>query len=154
MEIEMEVAGVAMYDDDAVLLLRARTGGGFLLIEVTSAEAQLIQLRLENVRTRRPLTHTLMLKIIEDLGAKLAKVVMNELKDGFVHAQLCLNAKQRPMMIDARPSDAITLAIEANAPICADESLFVALAAAREKASHAEMKEWFTSLNPKELDKM
>ncbi len=100
-----------------VVVLRDDAHGRWLPIVVGSTEAQAIALQLEKVEPPRPLTHDLMKNLLESLDAKVSRVVVTELRENTYYAKIGLQLDGKKREIDARPSDAIALALRMNAPI-------------------------------------
>lgn len=127
------------------LILKEVSGNRRLPIIIGAFEAQSIALEMEGIKPPRPLTHDLMKSILESLGADLEEIVISELRDGTFFAKLNFDSQE----IDARPSDAIALAVRFGAPIFVsdkvmDEAAFVpeeeeseAPAASGETTQHA-----------------
>jgi len=95
------------------LILKEVNGNRRLPIIIGAFEAQSIALEMEGIKPPRPLTHDLMKNILETMGNDLAEIVISELKDGTFFARLAFDSRE----IDARPSDAIALAVRFGAPI-------------------------------------
>ena len=95
------------------LILKEVSGSRRLPIIIGAFEAQSIALEMEGIKPPRPLTHDLMKNILDSMGADLAEIVISELKDGTFYAKLRFDGQE----IDARPSDAIALAVRVGAPI-------------------------------------
>jgi hypothetical protein len=95
------------------LILKEVNGNRRLPIIIGAFEAQSIALEMEGIKPPRPLTHDLMKSILETLGAELDEIYINELRDGTFYAKLSFDTQE----IDARPSDAIALAVRFGAPI-------------------------------------
>jgi bifunctional DNase/RNase len=95
------------------LILKEVNGNRRLPIIIGAFEAQSIALEMEGIKPPRPLTHDLIKNILESVGAELAEITISELKDGTFYAKLSLDSQE----IDARPSDAIALAVRFGAPI-------------------------------------
>lgn len=95
------------------LILKEVNGNRRLPIIIGAFEAQSIALEMEGIKPPRPLTHDLMKNILETLGSDLSEINISELKDGTFFARLILDSQE----IDARPSDAIALAVRFGAPI-------------------------------------
>jgi uncharacterized protein len=72
---------------------------------------------LQNVETARPLTHDLLISVIEELGGVVSHVLVNELKEDYFTARVFIDQNGKLIDIDARPSDAIALAVRAKVPI-------------------------------------
>jgi bifunctional DNase/RNase len=95
------------------LILKEVNGNRRLPIIIGAFEAQSIALEMEGVKPPRPLTHDLIKNILESLGSDLAEIIISELRDGTFYAKLTLDSQE----VDARPSDAIALAVRYGAPI-------------------------------------
>ncbi len=95
-----------------------------LPIFVGPAEARAIERGLHGDRIPRPLTHDLLLLAIQALGGRVQQVVITDLKRGVYYAEIWLQQRDRRLKLDARPSDAIALALRANAPIFVREQVF------------------------------
>lgn len=95
------------------LILKEVNGNRRLPIIIGAFEAQSIALEMEGIKPPRPLTHDLMKNILDSTGNELSEININELKDGTFYARLIFEAQE----IDARPSDAIALAVRFGAPI-------------------------------------
>ena len=100
-----------------VVILKEEKENRWLPIVVGSSEAQAIALQLENISPPRPLTHDLIRNLLETLDAKVERIVVNDLRDNTYFALLGLNLNGELRNIDARPSDAIALALRTSAPI-------------------------------------
>jgi bifunctional DNase/RNase len=106
-----------------IILLRDSEGQKVLPIWVGIYEANAIALQIENVSTPRPMTHDLLKNVISDLRASVQKIVVSDLKDNTFFALIYLDVNGETVAIDARPSDAIALALRARAPIFVEESV-------------------------------
>ncbi|HUN67047.1 MAG TPA: bifunctional nuclease family protein [Bacteroidota bacterium] len=95
------------------LILKEVSGSRRLPIIIGAFEAQSIALEMEGIKPPRPLTHDLIKNILETLGTELVEITISELKDGTFYAKLGFDGSE----IDARPSDAIALAVRFGAPI-------------------------------------
>src|SRR4051812_28320932 len=138
----MEIIGLTSSPQSSgsyALILQETGGGGRRLSILIGAEvAQSIALELESIKPPRPVTHDLLKNVIEALGATVLEVTINDLRDGTFYATLTLDAT--PQEIDARPSDAIALAIRCGAPIYVAESVMheAGIVAAEEEESEGE----------------
>ena len=101
------------------LILKEVNGNRRLPIIIGAYEAQSIALEMEGVKPPRPLTHDLIKSILDSLGTELTEITINELKDGTFYAKLSLDSQE----VDARPSDAIALAVRYGAPIFVAEKV-------------------------------
>jgi len=109
-----------------IIVLRDGEGERILPIWVGVFEANAIALQIENVRTPRPMTHDLLRSVIENLSARVERVVVCELKENTFYARIHLQSGNDAHTIDARPSDAIALALRARCPIHVSESVLAA----------------------------
>ena len=107
-----------------VVVLEAVADKRLLPIWIDIAEARSIALELEKVKPPRPLTHDLMRNILKDFGATLERAVITELRNTTYYALLYLRLKGQDLQIDARPSDAMALALKMNAPIFVSSQVF------------------------------
>lgn len=105
------------------ILLKEIEGVRRLPIIIGAFEAQAIALEMEGIKPPRPLTHDLLKTLVENLGANVVEVVVSELKDNTFYAKIVLEASGLSNEIDARPSDAIALAVRAYAPIYVNETV-------------------------------
>ncbi len=126
--IECEILGLSQGSTGSqsgafALLLKEVEGNRRLPILIGTFEAQAIALELENIHPPRPLTHDLLKILLDNLGATLINVVITELRDNTFFAKIVLEVSALTNEIDCRPSDAIALALRANAPIFVSESV-------------------------------
>ncbi len=105
------------------LLLKESYGNRRLPIIIGSFEAQSIALELEGIKPPRPLTHDLLKNLVDDLGATVQEIFINELRDNTFYAKIILDVSSMTTTIDARPSDAIALAVRAGAQIFVAEEV-------------------------------
>jgi len=106
-----------------VVILRDDVNNRWLPIVVGNTEAQAIALQLENVSPPRPLTHDLIKNLLESIEAKISRVVVSDLRENTYFALIGLKLNGSDADIDARPSDAIALALRMNAPIFVAEDV-------------------------------
>lgn len=114
------------------LILKETEGERRLPIIIGQFEAQAIALELEGIRPPRPLTHDLVKNVIDSLGNMLSDVLINELRDGTFYARLNVEGNAANHEIDARPSDAIAIAIRFGVPIFVSETVMEEAAATPE----------------------
>ncbi|MCH6558916.1 bifunctional nuclease family protein [candidate division KSB1 bacterium] len=100
-----------------VVILKDDVNNKWLPIVVGNTEAQAIALQLENVSPPRPLTHDLIKSLLESVKAKISRVVVSDLRENTYYAVLSMKLNGQSTEIDARPSDAIALALRMHAPI-------------------------------------
>lgn len=124
-EISVRVASIAVDASGApVVLLEDHRGARSLPIWIGVAEADSIAAELEHRRPPRPNTHDLARRLIDDLGGSLERVVVTDLREGTYYAVLFVSSAGRSVEVDARPSDAIALALRCGAPLFVRETLF------------------------------
>src|SRR5437016_6893770 len=139
-----------------IILLRDADGQKVLPIWVGIFEANAIALQIENVTPPRPMTHDLLRNVITDLKASVQKVVVCDLKDNTFFALIYLSLNGDTLAIDARPSDAIALALRTRAPIFVEDSVIdnaKTVDFASEKNDAERLHKWLESLDPDELGK-
>ncbi len=122
LKAKVENLGVDPNSGGVVVLLRAENGK-LLPIWIGALEGQNIAIALAGEKPPRPLTPDLLLSVLEMFGGKLSRVEITELKENTFFARLVIEHKGIEYEIDARPSDAIALALRAEAPIYVDEKL-------------------------------
>lgn len=122
-EMTIESIRVSLTNYQRVVILKEKESDRFLPIWIGPAEADAIAVRLQDVSVARPLTHDLLQKVIEELGAQVDYVFVNDLSNDTFYAKVMLKVGDRSLEVDSRPSDAIALAVRAEVPIFADESV-------------------------------
>ena len=122
-EVKLETIQVSLVSSHRVVVLKALEEERYLPIWIGTCEAEAIAVRLEGVEIPRPLTHDLLVEILELLGADLLHVTINALVDGTFYAQLVVETEREELTIDARPSDALALAVRVGAPIYVAEAV-------------------------------
>ncbi len=122
---EMTVYGVSfeLVGKQPIVLLRTSEGRTFLPIWIGHSEAAAILSRLQGQEPPRPLTHDLVCAIIESLGAEIERVTVTELRDSTFYAKITLVRNGAEIEIDSRTSDAIAIALRADATIYADDEV-------------------------------
>ncbi len=117
--IEVQIEGVFAAENGGSIsrFVLVSDGDRKLPITIGPFEAQAIQLVLENTRPDRPMTHDLLKNVLDRLDAVLDRVVIDDFWNTIYYAKLYLKAGKEELEIDARPSDAIALAVRFDAPI-------------------------------------
>jgi uncharacterized protein len=118
-QMVVESVRVHMRTGRHVLLLKEVGAGRILPVWIGQWEAQAIAMRLQGISAERPLTHDLFAMALSELGARLERVVITTLADETFHARLVLSATDGRHEVDARPSDAVALAIRVDCGIFA-----------------------------------
>jgi bifunctional DNase/RNase len=117
-EIEFKLRGLAPVSADECILVLEEVGGSRLLpIHTGAHEAQALALEVSGVARSRPLTHDLLLSVLETVGWTVKRITVSELKDGVFHAKILLEKDGAERVVDARPSDALNVAARARCPI-------------------------------------
>ena len=121
--LEMVIYGVSfdLVGKQPIVLLRTADGNKFLPIWIGHPEAAAILMKLQNASTPRPMTHDLVTDMLEQLDATVVRITVTELRESTFYASITVQTNGTEIEIDSRPSDAIALAIRADAPIFADE---------------------------------
>jgi bifunctional DNase/RNase len=139
-----------------IVVLKDEEEKFFLPIWVGIFEANAIALQLENVTTPRPMTHDLLKNMIGELEGRVMRIVINDLRDSTFFAQIRVLTGGRTLEVDARPSDAIALALRTEAPIfVAQTVLDQAQTISPENVEDDEerSKKWLESLDTEDLGK-
>ena len=121
---EMQIYGVSfdLVGKQPIVLLKTAEGNKFLPIWIGHPEAAAILMKLQSATTPRPMTHDLVTDMLEQLGAQVTRITVTELRENTFYAQITVQLDGSEFEVDSRPSDAIALAIRADAPIfAADE---------------------------------
>src|ERR687888_2579864 len=121
---EMHIYGVSfdLVGKQPIVLLKTADGNKFLPIWIGHPEAAAILMKLQSQAPPRPMTHDLVSDMLEQLGAQVVRITVTELRENTFYAQITVQLDGSEIEVDSRPSDAIALAIRAEAPIfAADE---------------------------------
>ena len=116
---EMVIYGVSfdLVGKQPIVLLKTTDGNKFLPIWIGHPEAAAILMKLQGATTPRPMTHDLVADMLSQLDAQVVRITVTELRDSTFYAQITVQQDGSEIEIDSRPSDAIALAIRAEAPI-------------------------------------
>ncbi len=138
--IEMKVFGLALDEDTQapVLVLQDEEDTRTLPIWIGAREAMAISLQLNQVTRPRPMTHDLLLSSITALGGVVRSISVNSLSEGTFYATVNVERGGESIAIDARPSDAVALALRAQAPILVEPGVFEALSVSKSRPTTAE----------------
>jgi bifunctional DNase/RNase len=158
MLIEMAIKGLMIdqVTSTPIIVLRDKDATRVLEIWVGVFEANAIAVQIENTSSPRPMTHDLLRNVIEDLQGRVERVVISDVRDGTYYAVIHLSVRGDAVAIDARPSDAIALALRAKAPIFAEEHVIEHAKQAEPAASEGEterLQKWLESLDPDDMGK-
>jgi bifunctional DNase/RNase len=122
---EMVIYGVSfdMVGKQPIVLLKTADGNKFLPIWIGHPEAAAILMKLQGASTPRPMTHDLFTDMLDKLEARVVRIAVTELRENTFYAVVTVSVDGSEIEIDSRPSDAIALAVRADAPIFADDSV-------------------------------
>jgi len=125
MLIEMKVFGLAVdpITNTPIVILKDMQEKSALPIWIGLFEASAIATQLEKIRLSRPMTHDLVSEMLRVLNVQVKKIVINDLKNDTFFAIIHLNKEGTDVKVDSRPSDAIAIALRAEAPIYVDEKV-------------------------------
>ena len=158
MLIEMTIKGLTVdpVTNMPIVILHDGQEKRVLPIWVGVFEANAIALQIENVHTPRPMTHDLLRNVISDLQATVERIVVCDVKDNTFFALIHLHTATGHVAIDARPSDAIALALRTRAPILVEEHVIEnakMVDVTHAKVDGERLHQWLESLDPEDLGK-
>jgi bifunctional DNase/RNase len=149
MEIEVKIRGLMMDPSSGtpIIILKDINSETMLPIWVGAYEANAIALEIEKISPQRPMTHDLLRNVILEMGASVERVIVTELRDNTFFAMIIMKDRAgESVMIDARPSDAIALALRVDCPIFVNEDVIRAsqntVASSEEESISGAEEEW------------
>jgi bifunctional DNase/RNase len=157
--IEMIVGGIGFDPRNLspIVLLRDQEELNFLPIWIGVFEAAAIAMELQGVQPPRPMTHDLLRQVVESLGGKINKVIINDIKEGtFLALVEILTKEGKTINLDARPSDAIALALRSRSPIFVSEIVMMQAKLVNSEKDAEEtkkFKEFIENLKPEDFTK-
>ena len=125
-KIRLKVLGISYshIQSGAYALILSQVGGPYKIpVVIGAAEAQSIAIRMEKIITPRPMTHDLFVSFAHAFGVKLKQIFIYKFEDGIFSSELTFADEERTVVLDARTSDAISLAMRTNAPIFTTKSI-------------------------------
>ena len=158
MEIEMTIKGLMIdpITNMPIVILKNKEGDRVLPIWVGVFEANAIALQIENISTPRPMTHDLLRNILNEIEADVQRFVVCELRENTFYAMIYLDREGQTMAVDARPSDAIALALRTKAPIFVEDAVVESakgLDLSKDTTDSERLQKWLEGLNPDDLGK-
>ena len=158
MLIEMTIKGLTVdpVTNMPIVILHDGQEKRVLPIWVGVFEANAIALQIENMHTPRPMTHDLLRNVISDLQATVERIVVCDVKDNTFFALIHLDTPAGHVAVDARPSDAIALALRTRAPILVEEHVLEnakMVDVTHAKVDGERLRQWLDSLDPEDLGK-
>jgi bifunctional DNase/RNase len=156
--VEMTIKGLMVdpITNMPIIVLRDEEGQRILPIWVGVFEANAIALQIENVQTPRPMTHDLLKNVIQDLSATVERIVVSELRENTFYARIHLRTETGSVIVDARPSDAIALALRTQAPIFVEEDVIQSarsIEPSKDQMDVTRLRKWLEELSEGELGK-
>ena len=157
MDIEVRIRGLMMdpASNMPIVVLKDVASETVMPIWVGIFEANAIAIEIEKMAAARPMTHDLTRNLIRHLNARLERVVITEIKDETFYAILWLRQGDEPLAIDARPSDAIALALRADCPIYVEEHVMQSAklntTGPPEGPTAGQLRGWLEGLNDEDL---
>ncbi|MGB3977189.1 MAG: bifunctional nuclease family protein [bacterium] len=154
---KMSVRNLAMDPvlERPIVLLSNEQGDKIVPIWVGIFEANAILIELEKLTTPRPITHDLMKRLMLDFEIDLEKVIITDLREGVYYAVIVVHQDDKTVNLDARPSDAIAMALRFDAPIFVTEDVIEKSNSAEhgaEMAEDDEMRRWIDKLKPGDFE--
>ncbi len=122
-EVKIDSIRVSLMSQHRVVVLKEIDTDRYLPIWIGPFEADAITLQLQGVQVARPLTHDLLRSVTEQMGGKISHIVVTELKNDTFYANIVMDVNGESIEIDARPSDAIALAVRVDAPLFVAEEV-------------------------------
>ncbi|MEE8370257.1 MAG: bifunctional nuclease family protein [Dehalococcoidia bacterium] len=123
LEMTIEAVRVSLMNYHRVVILKEKDSNRFLPIWIGAPEADAIAVKQQGVPVPRPMTHDLLHQIITELGCKVVRIVVSDISNDTFYARIHLEIDGRALEIDSRPSDAINVAVRADAPIFCEEAV-------------------------------
>lgn len=126
MDIEVELSKIIINEasDQQVIVLKERYGQRSFPIVIGIVEIFAIDRRLKGITPPRPMTHDLLDSVIQKLGARIERIVVNDLRNHTFYARIVLSLNGKIVEVDSRPSDAIALGAATSTPIFVSEQVF------------------------------
>lgn len=126
MDVEVELSRIIINEtsEQQIIVLKERNGTRAFPIVIGIVEVFAIDRRLKGITPARPLTHDLLASVIENLGAKVERIVVDDLRNHTFFAKIYLKVNGQTIKVDSRPSDAIALCAAIDAPIFVAEQVF------------------------------
>ena len=155
-ETELQVHGVNldMMTNQPVVILKDLAAKRFIPIWIGQFEATAILMEIQGVEAQRPLTHDLLRSVIDELGADVSKIVIDDIEEGTFFAKIHIKLSTSMQLVDARPSDAIALAVRTRSPIFASDKVLEKAAQPTEIGEDDEVekfREFLESIEPEDF---
>ncbi len=159
--LEMKVMGIAIdtASGSPIIVLNDKENRKALPIWIGSAEASAIIRKIENIKVLRPMTHDLIVDIIKKTGYSVVRIEINDVeKDTYYSSIILSNDEGNEVAVDSRPSDAIAIAIRADAPIFVSAKVLadgsVSCNSEKDEAESEEFRNFIQSIKPSDFEKL
>ncbi len=158
--IEMKVMGIALdtRTGSPIVVLHDMDNRKALPIWIGSAEASAIIRKIENIAVSRPMTHDLIIQFVEKMGGTIDRIEINDVEKETYYANVYVKKDEEEIVIDARPSDAIAIAIRVEAPIYVTANVLangsVSCDAAKDEEEAQEFRNFIQSIKPSDFEKL
>ena len=156
---EMVIYGVSfdMVGKQPIVLLKTTDSNLFLPIWIGHPEAAAILMKIQGTTTPRPMTHDLVVEMLDSFEAKVTRVTITELRESTFYAQIIVEFKGKEIIIDSRPSDALALAVRFESPVFVEDAVIDENGIEFEKEDFGdeaivdEFKEFLDQVNPEDF---
>lgn len=154
-KMKIKIVGMDQNTMIPVVVITDTEEKGFIPILIGHAEAAAIISEMEGTKPQRPMTHDLMKSLLETLNAKVDRIIISDLKDETYFARILLKTKEGESEVDARPSDAIALALRTEAPVFVSEEVAsrALIANPIDDAEMEEFRRFLDKLTPEDFQK-
>ena len=158
--IEMRVMGIALdtRTGSPIVVLNDKENRKALPIWIGSAEASAIIRKIENIKVLRPMTHDLIIDVVEKTGYEVTRVEINDVEKDTYFSTIFLSNGENEVTIDSRPSDAIAVAIRVEAPIFVSAKVLadgsVSCDSEKDEEESQEFKNFIQSIKPSDFEKL
>jgi uncharacterized protein len=137
--VHIHSLGLDEANNQPVLMLREDDGHRVVPIWIGHPEAMAIMLAVQGIEPPRPLTHDLMMRIVEATGFTVERVEITRVDEGTFFASIVLRSEDRTIAIDARPSDSLALAVRAGCPVLVDDDVMLTAGVVPEEEAEEEV---------------
>lgn len=134
-EVAIDCIRMSLMSQNRVVILKEKDGERYLPIWIGHFEADAITFQLQNIVHKRPLTHDLLKSVIQDIGGEVKYILVSELRrsDDIFYAKIVVEMDDKEIEVDARPSDAIALAVRVEVPIYVNDEVMAMAAVSPEE---------------------
>jgi len=159
--IEMQVMGIALdtRTGSPIVVLHDKSNRKALPIWIGSAEASAIIRKIENIAVTRPMTHDLIINLVKQMDYKIAKIEINDVDQETYYANIFIvDDEKNEVVLDARPSDAIAIAIRVDAPIFVTSNVLangsVSCDSVKDEEEAKEFRDFIQNIKPSDFERL